>query len=252
MTAHVASDNNGGQRCETIVSNDLKPTPPVQISVIIPTLNEAANIEAALRSTQDAGEVQTIVVDGGSSDDTLAKSTAADIVLSVEPGRGGQQNAGAAVATGELLLFLHADCRLGPGCLDAARAACAAPDCVGGCFGQHIDATGRRYRALEWGNALRVRSLRLAYGDQGIFVKADVFRRLGGFPPLKLMEDLFLMKQLRREGRFVLLDQKIHISARRWQQRGVVRQTATNWMLVALAQCGVAPKRLVTFYDNQR
>ncbi len=230
----------------------LKPASLVQISVIIPTLNEAANIEAALQSTQDAGQVQTIVVDGGSSDDTLAKSAAADIVLSVAPGRGGQQNAGAAVATGEILLFLHADCRLEPGCLAAARAACAETDCVGGCFRQQIGASGLRYRALEWGNALRVRSLRLAYGDQGIFVKADVFRRLGGFPALKLMEDLFLMKQLRHEGRFVLLDQKIRVSARRWQQRGVVRQTATNWMLVALAQCGVAPERLVAFYDNQR
>jgi len=224
----------------------------VKISVIIPTLNEAANIEAALQSTRHAGDVQTIVVDGGSSDETLAKSAAADIVLSVEPGRGGQQNAGAAVATGDILMFLHADCRLRPGCLDAARAACRDVDCVGGCFHQQIDAPGRRYRALEWGNAARVRCLRLAYGDQGIFVKAEVFRRLGGFPPLKLMEDLFLMKRLRREGRFVLVDSRIHVSPRRWEQSGIVRQTLTNWMLVSLAQLGVSPQRLVAYYDNHR
>jgi rSAM/selenodomain-associated transferase 2 len=256
LTAPASAGNNsqqvGNHRLRTPIVYSLKPASSVQISVIIPTLNEAANIEAALQSTRDAGDVQTIVVDGGSSDDTLARSAAADIVLSVAPGRGGPQTAGAAVATGEILLFLHADCRLEPGCLEAARAVCAAPDCVGGCFRQHVNAKGWRYRALEWGNALRVRCLRLAYGDQGIFVKADVFHRLGGFPPLKFMEDLFLMKRLRREGRFVLLDRRIHVSARRWQQRGVVRQTVTNWALVVLAQCGVAPERLVTFYDNQR
>ncbi len=224
----------------------------MRVSVIIPTLNEAGNIEAALLSTQQGGDVETIVADGGSEDGTLQKCAAADRVLTVDRGRGAQLNAGAAAATGEILLFLHADCRLAPGCIDAARAACAAEGCIGGCFRQQIDAAGLRYRALEWGNALRVRFFRLAYGDQGIFVKADVFHRVGGFPPLAFMEDLFLMKRLRREGRFVLLDSKVHVSARRWQRNGVVRQTATNWALVALAQLGVPPARLVSLYGNNR
>lgn len=224
----------------------------MRVSVIIPTLNESANIEAALASVAGAEDVETIVVDGGSTDDTLEKCGAADRVITADKGRANQQNAGAAAATGEILLFLHADCRLQPRCLAAVRKACDDDDCVGGCFQQQIDAAGAKFRALEWGNALRVRCFRLAYGDQGIFVRADVFHRLGGFPPLALMEDLFFMKRLRREGRFLLLKDRIIVSARRWQQRGVVRQTLTNWTLASLAQLGVSPSRLIAFYTDDR
>ncbi len=224
----------------------------MRISVIIPTLNEESQIQETINSAQQTTDVEIIVVDGGSDDATLKYCTAADVVLNAPRGRAAQQNAGANAATGDILQFLHADCRLETGCLDAARAACEADDCVGGCYQQFIDAEGSKYRALEWGNALRVRSRKLAYGDQGIFVKAEVFRRLGGFPDLPLMEDLFFMKRLRRAGRFVLLNQRIRVSARRWQQRGVVRQTATNWTLAGLAQLGVSINWLATFYGNQR
>jgi len=224
----------------------------MRISVIIPTLNESANIAAALASVADETDTEIIVVDGGSEDDTLAKCAAADHVLHAERGRANQLNAGAAAAGGDVLLFLHADCRLEAGGLDAIRKACAAENCVGGCFRQHIDAEGLRYRALEWGNAQRVRWLKMAYGDQGIFVKAKTFLRLGGFPPLRLMEDVYFMKRLRRAGRFVLLDQKIEISARRWRQRGVIRQTLTNWTLITAATLGVSPDRLASYYNNRR
>ncbi len=126
----------------------------MRISVIIPTLNEAENIQATLESTRKLGDVEIIVVDGGSEDGTLDLCGAADVVLTAPLGRASQQNAAAAVATGEVLLFLHADCRLAPGCLDAIRTACEASDCVGGCFCQRIDAVGWRYRALEWGQCV--------------------------------------------------------------------------------------------------
>jgi GT2 family glycosyltransferase len=151
-----------------------------------------------------------------------------------------------------VLLFLHADCRLEPGGLDQIATALANARCVGGCFRQRIDAGGARFRWLERGNSLRVRLWGLAYGDQGIFVRRDVFDRLGGFPSLALMEDLFFMKRLRREGRLALLAGPLHVSARRWERQGVFRQTTRNWCLTALAQCGMSPNRLAWFYPDVR
>lgn len=222
------------------------------VSIIIPTLNEAPSIAKAISRARRLSPAEIIVVDGGSTDDTVANAAAADRVLTSPRGRAAQQNAGAAASRGDVLLFLHADCWLEPGILDAVTAALRDERSVGGCFRQAIDAQGGRYRWLERGNALRVRLWKLAYGDQGIFVRRSVFEQLGGFPALALMEDLFFMKRLRHEGRFVLLDGPLHVSARRWQQRGVVRQTARNWFLTGLAQAGVSPDRLQRLYPHIR
>jgi rSAM/selenodomain-associated transferase 2 len=224
----------------------------LRISVIIPVLNEAERIADLIEQTRALGDCEIIVVDGGSSDATLANSQAADLCLSTERGRAIQQNAGAAAARGDVLVFLHADCRLQAVAFDALRAALGDPRCVGGCFRQVIDAPGMRYRLLEWGNTLRVRLCGWAYGDQGIFVRRSSFEELGGFPPLRLMEDLYFMKRLKREGRIVVLDAPIHTSARRWQAQGVIRQTLRNWTLIALAHFGVSPNRLAKFYTHVR
>ena len=123
---------------------------------------------------------------------------------------------------------------------------------VGGCFQQRIEADGWAYRWLERGNAWRVRWLGMAYGDQGIFIRRSVFERLGRFPDVKLMEDVLLMKRLRGAGRFVLLPERLLVSARRWQRHGIVRQTLRNWMLLTFATCGVSPSCLARFYPNSR
>lgn len=224
----------------------------LSISVIIPVLNEAERIAGLVEETRGLGRCEIIVVDGGSSDATLANSRAADLCLRTDRGRAVQQNAGAAAARGDVLLFLHADCRLSPDALSAVRAALTDPQCVGGCFRQVIDAPGTRYRLLEWGNTLRVRLCGWAYGDQGIFVRRSAFETLGGFPPLRLMEDLYLMKRLKRLGRITVVDASIHTSARRWQAKGVLRQTLRNWTLIALAHFGVSPNWLAKFYANVR
>lgn len=222
------------------------------ISVIIPTLNEAAHIAALIDETRRIGDCEIIVVDGGSTDGTGEHAVAADRVLVSPPGRARQQNLGATASSGDVLLFLHADCRLPLGAFDAIRVALIDELVVGGCFSQQIDGPGFRYRMLEWGNAWRVRLCGLAYGDQALFVRRSVFEKLGGFPELRLMEDVFLMKRLRRAGRFVLLKDRLRVSARRWQQHGVVRQTLRNWTLLTCALCGVSPDRLARYYPNAR
>ena len=222
------------------------------ISVIIPTLNEAASIATLIAETRHIGLCEIIVVDGGSTDVTLAQAALADRVIASPRGRATQQNLGATTSCGEVLLFLHADCRLPAGAFDAIRAALDDERTVGGCFEQTIAADGRLYRWLEWGNGLRVRWLRMAYGDQAIFIRKSVFEQLGRFPDVTLMEDVLLMKRLRHAGRFLLLPDRITVSARRWQRHGLILQTLRNWLLLTLALCGVSPNRLARFYPNTR
>ncbi len=224
----------------------------MRLSVIIPTLNEAPRLADVIARTRALGECEIIVVDGGSTDGTLDCATAADRRLTVPRGRAVQQNAGAAAAAGDVLLFLHADCWLEPGAIDAIDAAVADTRCIGGCFQQTIDAPGLGYRLLERGNALRVRTLGWAYGDQGLFVQRAVFEALGGFPPVPVMEDLLFSKQLRRSGRLRLLDHRLHVSPRRWERTGILRQTLRNWRLIALAHCGVSLERLAGPYNDVR
>ena len=222
------------------------------ISVIIPTLNEDANIAALIEQTRGIGDCEIIVVDGGSTDGTCARATGADRVLISSQGRAKQQNLGAEACLGDVLLFLHADCRLPPTALNSIHEAMADDRVVGGCFQQRIDSPGLLFRWIERGNAWRVRLFKLAYGDQAIFVRRTVFEQLGRFPEMRLMEDVFLMKLLRRAGHFVLLPDCLAVSARRWQRHGVIRQTLRNWMLLTLALCGVSSDRLARFYPNTR
>ena len=222
------------------------------ISVIIPTLNEADRIAATVAQVRGLGPCEIIVADGGSTDTTLDRAWEADRVLSTERGRGLQMNAGAAARSGDVLLFLHADCRLADGALEAITAALTDPRTVGGCFRQSIEADGWRYRVVESGNALRVRVLKWIYGDQALFVRRSTFEDLGGFRPVPLMEDLLFAKRLKRQGRVRLLDAYVQVSPRRWQQAGLIRQTIRNWTLIAALHLGVSPQRLAGFYPHVR
>lgn len=223
------------------------------LSVIVPTFNEAANVAAAIESAWAAGAAEVIVSDGGSSDRTcaIAKDCAASVVdgrKESAAGRGPQQNAGAAVATGDVLLFLHADCRLPP---DAQTQIEQQPQALGGGFAQRIDADGRRFRWLEAGNAWRGRR-GLLYGDQAIWVRREVFDRVGGFPDWPLFEDVELGRRIGRKRFGTVLPGPVVVSARRWRSRGVIRQTATNWFLLAAYRCGVSPGRLAVWYRSLR
>ncbi len=224
----------------------------MRISIIIPTLNEANNIQGLVEQTRTLGPCEIIVVDGNSTDDTVARAAGADQVLTSVSGRAKQQNLGASSSTGDVLLFLHADCRLPETSLVSISEVMTDQRVIGGCFQQRIDAPGWRYRIIERGNAARVCWLGMAYGDQAIFVRKSVFDSVGRFPDLRLMEDVFLMKRLTKLGKFVLLPDRLTVSARRWQKHGILRQTLRNWTLLTLAFCGVSPDRLARYYPNTR
>ena len=223
------------------------------ISIIIPTLNEVASVARAIDNALAGGAHEVIVVDGGSDDGTRkVVDDKGCRLLECAPGRAAQQNLGARQASGEVLMFLHADNWLEPRGLRQIEEALADGDVLGGAFRQQIEAPGRMYRLLERGNAFRARRLRLPYGDQGIFMRREVFERLGGFPEVPIMEDLLLMRRFRRLARPVLLPGPLHVNPRRWQRHGVVGQTARNWLLLSATLLGVSPRRLAAFYPPHR
>jgi rSAM/selenodomain-associated transferase 2 len=222
------------------------------LSVIIPTLNEAACLAATLRALRAQKPAEVLVVDGGSSDGTLREAAEADQVLHAPRGRAAQMNRGAAAASGDVLLFLHADCTLEAGALQAAEQSLAERGVAAGCFHMTVAAAGPLYRLIGSCANARVRLTGLIYGDQGLFVRRNFFERVGGFPEVRLMEDVLISRLLRRLGRVVVAPRRIYVSARRWQRQGPVRQTLRNWALTALAAGGVHPDRLAAYYPAIR
>jgi rSAM/selenodomain-associated transferase 2 len=222
------------------------------VSVIIPTLNEERCLAETLRALRPQGPREIIVADGGSDDGTRRAAAGADRFLDASRGRAAQMNAGAAAATGDVLLFLHADCVPEAGALAEAERLLRRPGVAAGCFRMRVAAEGPLYRLIDDCATARVRLTGLVYGDQGLFVSRAVFERAGGFPPLRLMEDVFLSRVLRRLGQVVVAPRRLFVSPRRWQRTGLVRQTLRNWSLTALAAGGVHPDRLVALYPVVR
>jgi len=220
---------------------------PSQISVVIPTLDEEAVVGDAVRSALAAGATEVIVCDGGSRDQTIREATtagASKIIRSL-PGRGIQLNAGAVFASREVVLFLHADCRLSEAAL---LQICELPDSLWGAFVQQIEADRFGYRLLEKGNALRVKYRSLPFGDQAIFVRRNVYKEQGGFEEIPLMEDLAFSKRMRKIAKPVLLPGPVTMSPRHWKKRGILRQTAFNFWLQLSYASGVTPERLAKRY----
>ena len=218
------------------------------ISVVIPALNEEERVAEAVRSVREDAAV--IVVDGGSMDRTCARAAdaGADVITSSR-GRGIQLDAGARIARGDWLVFLHADTRLESGWAEALRALPA--DVVGGAFRFALEPPRLAYRLLEVGVALRCRLFGLAYGDQGQFARREVYARIGGFRPLALMEDVDLARRLARAGRLAFPPVRAFTSARRFERRGVVTTSLGNLWLLALYSTGQAPARLARLYGGR-
>jgi rSAM/selenodomain-associated transferase 2 len=197
----------------------------VTISVVIPTLDEASNIVGAIESAKKTGgDIEIIVVDGGSRDETcrLARDTGAR-VLESERGRARQLRMGGENSSGDVILFLHADTRLESGWSEGVSEALSDPACAGGAFRFRFAERGARERWVEWGVALRIALLRLPYGDQAIFVRRSVLERMGGMPIVPIMEDLDLVAAIKRAGGLCMLDRVATTSSRRYLRRGMMR-----------------------------
>jgi len=215
------------------------------VSVVIPALDEESRVAAAIRSVAEASEA--IVVDGGSVDRTREVArTAGARVIEAARGRGGQIDEGARIATGEWLVLLHADTRLEPGWSEALAALPA--EVVGGAFRLAIDSPRRAFRLLESAVRLRVRLFALPYGDQALFVRREVYDRIGGMPHLPLMEDVAFVRRLRGAGRLAFLPVRAITSARRWERYGILGTTARNLCTLALYALGRPPARLERSY----
>ena len=224
-----------------------------RISIIIPTLNEAEHLSLALESTVRAINVERLVVDGGSTDGTLklARERGARVL---EPGlgRARQMNAGARIAGGQILLFLHADTRLPEGFDERVRDVMTQPGVTAGAFKLRIDGASRSLRIIERAANWRSRRLQLPYGDQAIFVEKNLFHQIGGFPEIPIMEDFELICRLRKRGRIVIAPDPITTSARRWKQLGTWQTTLLNQAIILAYYLGVAPSRIARWYYSNR
>ena len=226
--------------------------PTMPVSIIIPTLNESAVLAATIEGLRQLRPHEIIVADGGSGDATRKAAGSADLFLQAQRGRASQMNAGAARASGDVLLFLHADCSLEEGALDMAKNCLRRPRVAAGCFTMDVQGANVFYRWMERVANARVRLAGLIYGDQGMFLNRTLFEKVGGFPGLRFMEDVALSRRLRRLGRMVVAPARIHVSPRRWQHAGILRQTVSNWTMLALAAVGVHPDRLAEHYPKVR
>lgn len=223
-----------------------------KISVIIPALNEAESIGLTLASAAETPAVERIVVDGGSRDRTaeIARAYGAKVLTS-PPGRAHQMNAGARIATGEYLLFLHADTLLPPAFDAAVRQVLNRSGVVAGAFELRINGVRRDLRWVEKAANWRARVLDMPYGDQGLFLKAGRFRDLGGYPEIPFLEDLEFVRRLRRCGEIALAPAAVLTSARRWDRRGVLPATLLNQFVLLAYFLGLQPRRIAHWYYRQ-
>ena len=226
-----------------------------RLSIIIPTLDEAARIVATLESLRDLRRRghEVIVADGGSSDSTAALARdLADHVVGANTGRAEQMNAGARAASGDVLLFLHADSCLPENADRLVLQGLAAGESVWGRFDVRIAGLHPLLRLVEAMMNLRSRVTRICTGDQCIFVRRDAFEAIGGYPSGELMEDIAISVRLRRLSAPLCLRQRCLTSARRWESDGVLRTMVLMWWLRLQYAFGVAPAKLARAYARRR
>jgi rSAM/selenodomain-associated transferase 2 len=223
-----------------------------KISIIIPTLNEATNIQKAIATTQPSINIEVIVVDGGSSDRTveIVQSLGRVVIIS-SPGRAVQMNTGAMAASGEILLFLHADTLLPKGFEQMIRTALQQPGTVAGAFNLQINAPGLGMRWVEKGVEWRSHFWQMPYGDQAIFLTKKVFQEIGSFPELAIMEDFELIRRLKRNGKITIIPVPVITSARRWLQKGIWQTTLMNQIVIIAYLLGVSPERIRSWYRRK-
>jgi rSAM/selenodomain-associated transferase 2 len=225
----------------------------MRLSIIIPVLNEAAGIDAMLLRLADLRRdgAEVVVVDGGSDDETAARAAGhADIVLPAARGRALQMHAGALAASGDALLFLHADTMLPPDAV--ALIAGALRNHPWGRFDVALDGARPVYRLIGAMMNLRSRLTSIATGDQAMFMRREFYFAAGGYPPLPLMEDIAFCKRARRLSRPACLRERVLTSARRWEKHGVWRTIILMWRLRLAYFLGADPEGLALRYGYRR
>lgn len=224
-----------------------------RFSIVIPVLNEAEQISSLIehiRSRSFERFYEIIVVDGDLQGSTVKVIQDKEVIsLVTEKGRGRQMNAGAAVAKGEVLIFLHADTRLPDNALEKISQVLQDERYVGGAFDLGIDSKRLFLKYISARANLRSRLNRIPYGDQVIFIRRDYFDQIGRFKDIPLMEDVNLMRRIKKDGRKIyILPDKVMTSARRWERDGALYTTVRNQILIALYYLGFSPNRLAKYY----
>lgn len=222
------------------------------MSVIVPALNEARQLGQCLGNARAAEGVEIVVVDGGSTDNTVDIAKAAGVrVIQSAPGRARQMNAGALTARCKILLFLHADTLLPSGYVDAVESMLASPRAVLAAFRLGIDDGRLRFRLTEAAANARSRWMRLPYGDQAFAMRAADFFRLGGFRDIPIMEDHDLARRAAREGRIIIARSAVRTSARRWCRRGWLQLTLIHQVCIMAYRLGVSPTRIAAWREGR-
>ena len=220
-----------------------------KISVIIITLNEERYVKRLLNQLSNDTAIELIVSDGGSIDRTArAAKKYTDKVVVGERGRGVQLNAGAALASGNILWFLHADSIPPDNFKDHIISTLGSPGVAGGAFKLDFDSDLPSLKTISMVAGLRSKLTRIPFGDQGVFVKKETFDRLNGFKDIPLMEDIDFGRRLKKEGRVVLLPSGIKTCSRKWEKDGILKTTLRNWAYITLFSMGYSPHKLYRRY----
>jgi rSAM/selenodomain-associated transferase 2 len=224
-----------------------------KLSIVIPVLNEEVVIQETLSRLQSESDIEIIVVDGGSQDRTviLAQALGIKVIISPLPGRANQMNFGAKEATGDIILFLHADTRLPSEYPKLISETLLNPKTIAGAFELVIDSQQKSLRLVETMINLRSRFLSLPYGDQAIFLKTSIFQEMGGFANLLIMEDFEFVQRLKKRGKIAIAPAKVITSGRRWQKLGVFKTTLINQLIIIGYYLGISPSKLARLYGRK-
>ncbi len=226
-----------------------------KFSIIVPVFHEEKRINDLieyLNRLDSAGDAEIIIVDGTREKDTLRAIRSNNVIkISSEQSRAKQMNAGASIATGEILIFLHADTELPIHALRTIGSFIEQIEYVGGAFDLGIKSDRLIFKVIGTLSSLRSRLNRVPFGDQAIFIRREYFYKIGGYKEVPLMEDLELLRRIKRSGdRIRIFHDRVMTSPRRWEKEGVIYCTLRNWTLQALYLLGVSPEKFVNFYKS--
>ncbi|MEE9504812.1 MAG: TIGR04283 family arsenosugar biosynthesis glycosyltransferase [Thermodesulfobacteriota bacterium] len=224
-------------------------------SIIIPVLRESDKVNALIEhlyNQQTDEDYEIIIVEGSQTRETMSVVQHREVVVLLsEPGRGRQMNAGAAVARGEILIFLHADTQIPVNALNRIGHLLKQKHYVGGAFDLAISSHKLVFKIIAKVASLRSRFTRIPYGDQIIFLRKDYFNKIGGYKEIPLMEDVELMQRIKRQGdKISILTDKVVTSPRRWEKEGIIFCTLRNWIILTLYMIGISPSKLAKYYKS--